>query len=101
MTRYQTTRAIRSLATGGVNLGARQPVAPQAFTPAHWAALLAEGVVIDITPAPGQPPKKRQLSDMTLDELKALADALDVPYTWNMKADTLRERIRAAQGGDE
>lgn len=95
MANYQTTRAIRSLAVNGVNLGARQPVSPQAFTPEHWAAMLAEGVVIDITPAPGQPPKKRKLSDMTLDQLKALADTLDVPYTWNMKADTLRERIEA------
>jgi hypothetical protein len=97
MNSYQTTRPIKSLAINGVNLGARQPVSPQAFTPEHWAALLAEGIVIDITPAPGQTPAKRKLSDMTLDELKALADTLDVPYTWNMKADTLRERIGRVQ----
>jgi hypothetical protein len=94
---YQTTRPIKSLATGGVSLGARQPVAPQAFTPAHWAALLAEGVVIDITPPA---PAAVDLDAMTVDELKALADTLNVAYTWNIRPGTLRERIRAAQGGE-
>ena len=100
MSSYQTTRPIKSLAPDGVNLRARQPVSPQAFTSEHWALLLAEGAVVDIDPPPvlhpipGPQPKRGDIDAMTLAELKALADTLNVPYTWNMKADTLRERIR-------
>ena len=48
--RYQTTKSIKSLANGGSSVGANKPVSPAAFTPAHWAALLAEGVVVEIKP---------------------------------------------------
>ena len=51
--RYQTTKSIKSLVKDGFNVGANKPVSPAMFTPAHWAALLAEGVVVEIeTQAP-------------------------------------------------
>lgn len=59
--------------------------------------MLAEGVVIEIAPPA---PVAVNLNAMTIDELKALADTLNVAYTWNIRPSTLRERIRAAQGGE-
>ena len=90
---FQTTRPIKSLAGGGVNLDARQPVTPQAFTPELWARLVAEGVVVKVgqRPLPADTP---DLDMMDVDALKALADKMGVTYTWNMKADTLREKLR-------
>ena len=90
---FQTTRPIKSLAGGGVNLDARQPVTPQAFTPELWARLVAEGVVVEVgqRPLPADTP---DLDMMDVDALKALADKMGVTYTWNMKADTLREKLR-------
>lgn len=92
MSSYQTTQPIRSLAENGVNLGARQPVSPQAFTPQVWAALLVEGVVVEVDERPLEA-APIDLDALGIDELKALADERGVPYTWNMKAETLRERI--------
>lgn len=91
---FQTTRPIKSLANGGVNLDARQPVTPQAFTPELWARLVAEGVVVEVGERP-LPATAPDLDAMDVDALKALADELGVTYTWNIKADTLRERIKA------
>ena len=93
MSSYQTTRPIRSLAENGVNLGARQPVSPQAFTAQVWAALLAEGVVVEVDERPLEAAPV-DLDALDIDELKALADKEGVPYTWNIKAETLRERIK-------
>ena len=91
--RYTTTRPIRSLAEDGVNVGTGQPVTPQAFAPAHWAALLAEGVVVADEPEPATVTAV-DLGALDIDALKALADELGVTYTWNIKAETLRERLR-------
>ena len=100
MTTYQTTREIKSLAQGGVNLRARQPVMPAAFTPALWDALLKEGAIIAINPsfpvADDEPKTAVSLDDMDIDQLKALADESGVSYTWNIKAETLRERLSDA-----
>ena len=90
---FQTTRPIKSLAGGGVNLDARQPVTPQAFTPELWARLVAEGVVVEVGERP-LPATAPDLDTMDVDALKALADEMGVTYTWNMKADTLREKLR-------
>lgn len=91
MTTYQTTREIKSLASGGVNLRARQPVTPGAFTPQLWQALLNEGAIVEVVRTAVKP-----LGNMTLDELKALADDKGVPYTWNIKPETLIERLQNA-----
>ena len=91
---FQTTRPIKSLAGGGVNLDARQPVTPQAFTPELWARLVAEGVVVEVGERP-LPATAPDLDTMAVDALKALADEMGVTYTWNIKAETLRERIKA------
>ena len=90
MTTYQTTRAIKSLAKGGVNLDAMQPVSPAAFTSSLWDALINEGVIVAITE---QPETAVSFDDMTLDELKAMADESGVAYTWNIKKETLIERL--------
>lgn len=98
MTTYQTTKPIRSLAKGGVNVGARQFVTPQAFTPEHWQRLLDEGAVIANEPAVETAVSYDDMTidDMTIDELKALADVRGVAYTWNIKAETLIERLNNA-----
>lgn len=93
MTTYQTTKPIRSLAKGGVNVGARQFVTPQAFAPEHWQRLLDEGAVVANEPAVET---AVSYDDMTIDELKALADVRGVAYTWNIKAETLIERLNNA-----
>ena len=93
MTTYQTTREIKSLAKGGVNLGVMQPVSPAAFTPALWDALINEGVIVAIDEV--QPETAVSLDDMTIDELKAMADEKGVAYTWNIKRQTLVKRLEA------
>lgn len=90
---YQTTKPIKSLAKGGVNLAARQPVTPQAFTAQHWQALLDEGVIVEVKPVTAV-----AYDTMTLDELKAIADKNGVAYTWNIKRETLIERLEAVNG---
>ncbi len=90
---YKTTRPLKSLAENGVNVGKGQPVTPGAFTSAHWAALLAEGAVVAVS----EPVTAVNVDDLDIDQLKEMADELGVPYTWNIKADTLRERIRDAE----
>lgn len=89
--RYMTTRPIRSLAENGVNVGTGQPVTPGAFAPSHWAALLAEGVIVADEQATAT---AVDLGTLDIDALKALADEVGVTYTWNIKAETLRERLR-------
>lgn len=91
MTIYQTTKPIKSLAKGGVSLGARQPVTPQAFTPALWQSLIDEGAIVEIVPATAV-----SLDELTIDELKAMADERGVAYTWNIKPETLKERLQNA-----
>ena len=91
--RYMTTRPIRSLAENGVNVGTGQPVTPGAFAPSHWAALLAEGVIVADEPEPATVTAV-DLGPLDIDALKALADEVGVTYTWNIKAETLRERLR-------
>jgi hypothetical protein len=91
---YQTTVAIKSLAKNGVNLGARQPVTPQAFTPEHWQRLLLEGAIIEVDEAPET--AVPSFVDMDIDELKAAADDKGVAYTWNIKRETLIERLKNA-----
>ena len=99
--RYQTTKEVKSLAKGGVSLRARQPVTEQAFTPEHWRALLADGAVVAVEDAPEPEAEAetavKSLADMDIDELKALADKNGVPYTWNIRAETLRERLNDAE----
>lgn len=90
---YKTTRPLRSLAEKGVNVGKGQPVTPGAFAPEHWAALLEEGAVVAVS----APVTAVNVDALNIDQLKAMADELGVPYTWNIKAETLRERIRDAE----
>ena len=42
----------------------------------------------------GQAASAVDLGALDIDALKALADELGVTYTWNIKAETLRERLR-------
>lgn len=95
---YRTTRQIRSLANGGVNLAPHQSVSRAAFTDAHWAALLADGAVVEVGTAVASKPEQTavNLDDLSLDQLKTLADERGVSYTWNIKADTLKARLNDA-----
>lgn len=95
---YQTTQQVKSLADGGVNLRARQHVTPAAFTPQLWQRLLADGAVVEINPTP-EPSTETAVSlqDLDIDQLKALADEKGIRYTWNIKAETLRERLQDAE----
>ena len=102
---FKTTKAIKSLANGGVNLRARQHVTPAAFTPELWGRLLDDGAIVEIVPpAPPipepddepEPETAVSLDALNIDQLKALADENGVPYTWNIKAETLRERLNDA-----
>ena len=45
---YQTTKPIKSLARGGVNVPENHPVTAVSFTPDKWAALLAEGAIVEV-----------------------------------------------------
>ena len=93
--RYQTTKPILSLADGGFSLGERQPISPGLLPERLWDALLAEGVIVEVKEAE-EMVEAIDLGKMTIDELKAEADTRGVPYTWNIKAATLRKRLENA-----
>ena len=52
---HQTTMPITSLAGNGSRIKARANVTEAMFPPDQWAALLAEGAVIELDPATPKP----------------------------------------------
>ena len=55
---YQTTMPITSLAGNGSRIGAHSNVTEAMFSPDQWAALLAEGAVIELAKPEPKPATK-------------------------------------------
>jgi hypothetical protein len=49
---YKTTKEIKSMASGGVSLGADKYCTPQAFTPTLWDSLIKEGAIVEVGNSP-------------------------------------------------
>ena len=54
---FQTTKEIKSLARGGVSVGAHQPISKVSFTDDMWAALIKEGAIIEVNTEPASEPE--------------------------------------------
>ena len=84
MTVYKTTTPIKTLSGGGVALGARETAHPSAFTPKLWAALLAEGAIIELEKE--KPEFNPEFASMTLKELRDEAKRRGISVTGNKAA---------------
>ncbi len=93
MTIYRTTKAIKSHAKNGINVKARQPVTPEAFTDVLWQALIDDGAIVEV-----EETAVFSLQDMTIAELRKLADENGVSYGARTKRETL---IKKLGGGND
>lgn len=74
---YQTTRPLLVL-SNGLTRRARQPVAPGEFPPALWAAMLADGTVVEVPDTP-LPAKEVEATDAAVKLAEALGlDLADI-----------------------
>lgn len=95
MAAYRTTQEIRTMANGGIRVAAGSPISPGVLPAQLWERLMSSGAIVPTAKTPSQKTAV-SLDDLDIDELKALADERGIAYTWNIKAETLRERLQDA-----